>query len=187
MGWWLLKTEWKNQIHVPNQQPFIDGFSLINHPANLGYPHDYGNPHIKQRETNGQTRSSSYGGKDQGRPSAYDVWPVSWIFFTRTMFSAAGNLTKPTCQLFFLMELNLRPWVTSTEFSFYVMISSWNASQDIDQPTVTVNTVNWVSIKLCIYLYNMPFGGFRKWGVPHFIIQNSTTVVKPMGFGDPPF
>ena len=47
-------------------------------------------------------RSSSYGGKDQGRHSAYDVWPVSWIFFTRTMFFAAGNLTKPTCQLIFL-------------------------------------------------------------------------------------
>ena len=39
---------WFPEIGVPPNHPFLDGiFPNINHPF-LGYPHDYGNPHIVQ-------------------------------------------------------------------------------------------------------------------------------------------
>ena len=46
MGY-LQITRWRfPKIEVPPNHPFIDGiFHEINHPA-IGYPHDYGNPHI---------------------------------------------------------------------------------------------------------------------------------------------
>ena len=59
--WFLGIIQWDTNIHIyiytyggflshrgsPSHHPFLDGISRINQPAIKGYPHDYGNPHIR--------------------------------------------------------------------------------------------------------------------------------------------